>query len=192
MQLWVGNNMNKISNTGSVLFKMLSTKIVQCTKATVRLARTSLHTITLKDYNYNVETLVNEMESKIKLLSCGGEEPHSVFADIFRIFSKAKNEEFRSLVQQYSRLYDEGTPYEYDWLLNTFVTKYKQLINEGEWKDGKDETNMVAMLQQIQYENTLLKTYVMNMAKGTNLNQAHGSGRSSTGYDPDKDWKLKM
>ena len=64
--------MNKIKSTSSILFKMLLTKIVQCIKATVHLARTSFHTITLKDYNYNVETLVNEMKSKIKLLSYGG------------------------------------------------------------------------------------------------------------------------
>ena len=106
--------MSEIKSAGSVLLKMLSTKIVQRAKATVRLARESLRAATLKDYNYDVETLVNEMESKIKSLSCGGEEPHSVFADIFRVFSKAKNDEFRSLVQQHSRLHDEGTQCEHD------------------------------------------------------------------------------
>ena len=88
--------------------------------------------MTLKNYNNNVEKLVNDIESKIKILSVGGEQPHSIFADIFRIFLKADNVEFRSLVHQYSRLYDEGTEYEADWLLNVLVTKYKQIISEGE------------------------------------------------------------
>ena len=47
------------------------------------------------------------------------------------------------------------------------------------------------MLQQIQQENALLKNYVMNIAKGANSNQDHGSGRSSTCYNPERDWKLK-
>ena len=97
-QLWISNNMNKIKSAGTIIFKMLSTKIVQYTRATVPLACTSLHTMTLKDYNNNTETLVNKMESKIKLLSCGGEEPHSVFVNVFCMFSKAPNDEFYSLV----------------------------------------------------------------------------------------------
>lgn len=54
--------------------------------------------MTLKNHNNNVEKLVNEIEGKIKLLSCGSEDPNSIFADIFRIFFKASNEEFCSLV----------------------------------------------------------------------------------------------
>ena len=73
----------------------------------MRLSRTTLHTMTLKEHNNNVEKLVESMESKIKILSCGGEEPSSVFADAFRIFSKTSNDEFKSLAHQYSRLCDE-------------------------------------------------------------------------------------
>ena len=91
--------MSKIKSISSILFKMLSTKIVQYAKATVYLARTSLYTITLKDYNYNIEILANRMESKIKLLSYRGKESHLAFTDILCIFSKDKNEEFQSLVQ---------------------------------------------------------------------------------------------
>ena len=88
--------------------------------------------MTLKEYNNNVEKLVESMESKIKILSCGGEQPSSVFADIFHIFRKTTNDELKSLVLQYSRLYDKGEEFEYDFLLHTFVTKYKQLVTEGE------------------------------------------------------------
>ena len=150
LQIWIGNNMDKVRDCGLTLFKMLSTKIVQCAQASIRLARTSLHTMTLKDYNNNAEKLVNEMESKIQVLSVGSEQPHSVFADVFRIFSKANNAEFRSLVLQYSRLYDEGTEYDADWLLNIFVSKCKQLVSEGEWKCEDKESTFVSMLQQIQ------------------------------------------
>ena len=69
LQLWIGNNISKIQSDGPVLFKMLSTKIIQCTRASIRLALTSLHTMTLKDHNNNVEKLANKMEGKIKLLS---------------------------------------------------------------------------------------------------------------------------
>ena len=123
LQVWIRNNMDKVRDCGSTLFKMLSTKIAQCDRSSIRLARTTLHTITLKDYNNNVEKLVNDMESKIKILSVGGEQPLSAFADIFRIFAKADNQEFHSLVHQCSRLHDEGTEYEADWLLNKFVAK---------------------------------------------------------------------
>ena len=90
--------MDKVRDCGLTLFKMLSNKIAQCTRASIQLAHTSLHIITLKDYNYNVEKLINDIESKIKILSVGGEQPHSIFADIFCIFSKADNAEFCSLV----------------------------------------------------------------------------------------------
>jgi len=187
LQLWIGNNFSKIKEDGIILFKMLSHKIIQCTKASIRYARTSLHTMTLKDYNNNVEKVVSEMEHKIKILSCGGEEPSSVFADIFRIFSKSNNEEFRSLVQQYSRLYDEGNTYEYDWLLNTLVTKYKQLVMEGEWKEEKETPDFVAMLNKVQQENAFLKNYVMNLAKGSVPNNPSSTqGQNSKNSNP---WK---
>ena len=88
--------------------------------------------MTLKQYNNNIKKLVEDMETKIKLLSCGGEQPSSVFADIFHIFEKITNDELKSLVLQYSRLYDKGEEFDYDFLLQTFVTKYKQLVTEGE------------------------------------------------------------
>jgi len=188
LQIWIGNNMDKVRDCGLTLFKMLSTKIVQCTRASIRLARTSLHTITLKEYNNNVEKLVNDMESKIKTLSVGGEQPNSIFADIFRIFSKANNAEFRSLVLQYSRLYDEGTEYEYDWLLNIFVTKYKQLVSEGEWKEEDNESKFVTMIQQIQKENAFLKNYVMNLAKTSGPAKTNQEQPSDSAQN-DKDWK---
>ena len=75
-------------------FKMLSTKIVQCARASICLAYETLHTMMLKDYNNNVEKLANDIKSKIKILSVSREQPHSVFADIFRIFFKANNAEF--------------------------------------------------------------------------------------------------
>jgi len=53
------------------------------------------------------------------------EESNSIFTYVFYIFSKASNEEFHSLVQQYSYLCDEGKEYDCNWLLNTFITKYK-------------------------------------------------------------------
>ena len=194
LQVWIGNNLNKINDCGLTLFKMLSSKIVQCTRASIRLARTSLHTITLKNYNNNVEKLVNDMENKIKILSVGGEQPNSIFADIFRIFSKADNAEFRSMVHQYSRLYDEGVEYESDWMLNVFVTKYKQLVLEGDWKDEDKESTFVAMLQQVQKENAFLKDYVMNLAKtsGPTQNGYQGQPNGSNGSVPnDNAWKRK-
>ena len=69
--------------------------------------------MTLKEYNKNLDNLIAVMEHEINILSCGGEEANSVFDDIFRMFLKSSNEEFRSLVQHYSRSYDEGTTCEY-------------------------------------------------------------------------------
>ena len=185
-QLWIGNLCDKIKEDGTALLKLLSHKIIQCAKASMRLACTSLHAMTLSDYNDNVEKLVEEMESKIKLLSCGGEEPSSMFADIFRIFGKTSNDELRSLVHQYSRLCDEGTEYECDFLLQTFLTKHKQLVSEGEWKSGKDEVNIVALLQQVQNENKAMKNYVMNLA------QRSGPGnQGNPGDDQDSSKKGK-
>ena len=186
LQLWIGNLCDKIKEDGTVLLKLLSHKIIQCAKASMRLARTSSHAMTLSDYNDNVEKLVEEMESKIKLLSCGGEEPSSMFADIFRIFGKTSNDELRSLVHQYSRLHDEGTEYEHDFLLQTFLAKCKQLVSEGEWKSGKDEVNIVALLQQVQNENKAMKNYVMNLAQ-----RAGPGNQGNPGNDQDSSKKGK-
>ena len=54
--------------------------------------------MTLKEYNNNVEKLMNDIESKIKILSVDGEQSYSIFANIFHVFSKADNAEFCSLV----------------------------------------------------------------------------------------------
>ena len=81
--------------------------------------------MTLKDCNNNMEKIANDIESKIKILSVGGEQPYSIFADIFCIVSKADNTEFHSLVYQYSHLCDEGIECEANWLLNVLVAKYK-------------------------------------------------------------------
>ena len=83
----------------------------------------------------------------------------------------------KSLVHQHSRLYDEGVDYEYDFLLHTFVTKHKQLVAEGEWKDAKGNVNIVALLQQVQNENKAMKNYVMNLAQRTGQNKITGNGQ---------------
>ena len=87
----------------------------------MRLAHTTLYTMTLSEYNNHVEKLVQVMELKIKLLSCKGEEPSLIFANIFRIFRKITNNKLKSLVYQYSKLYDKGDKLESDFLLKTFV-----------------------------------------------------------------------
>ena len=153
LKLWVGNIFFKVQTDDAVVFKMFSAKIAQCTRASVLLASTSLHSITLKDQNNDVEKLVNEMECKIKLLSWGGEESNSGFSDAFHMFSKAPNHELRSLVQQYSRLHGEGTVHRHYWLPSALVTKHKYLVSEGEQKESKDESQFVVMLQKIQKEN---------------------------------------
>ena len=184
LQLWIGNSYDKIQEDGTVVLKLLSHKIVQCAKASMRLARTTLHAMTLNEHNNNVEKLVEAMESKIKLLSCGGEEPSSIFADIFRIFGETTNDDLKSLVSQCSRLCDEGQHYECEFLLQTFVTKHKQLVAEGEWKDAKDEVNIVALLQQVQKENLAMKNYVMNLAQRTEQNKTGDNGQDKSKTRP--------
>ena len=95
------------------------------------LARSSLYAMTLANYNNNAEKLVEEIEAKIKLLSCGGKELSSTFADVFRTFSKTSNDELKSLVHQCLRLYDKGAQHKCNFLLQTFLTKHKQLVAEG-------------------------------------------------------------
>ena len=36
---------------------------------------------------------------------------------------------------------------------------------EGEWKEMKDEVNIVALLQQVQNENKAMKNYAMNLVQ---------------------------
>ena len=66
------------------------------------------------------------------MFHCGGEEPISIFSHAFRIFKYSWNEEFRSLVQNCTRLHDEGKYLEFDWFLDIFVAKHKQLVAEGD------------------------------------------------------------
>ena len=56
-----------------------------------------------------------------------------------------------------------------------FVTKCKQLVFEGEWKESKDDNQFVTMIQKIQKENEFLKNYVMNLAKGSVSNDSNSS-----------------
>ena len=107
------------------------------------------------------------MQHKIKLLQCGGEQPSSIISDVFRIFKAALNDDFHSLVQNYSRMYDEGEDLEYEWLLNTLVSKYKQLVSEGDWKIKDDEPNMVAMIQKLESKNQELTKALNNLAEKT-------------------------
>ena len=80
------------------------------------------------------------------------------------------------MVYQYSRLYHEGTEYKSNWLLSVFVTKYKQLVLEGDWKDEDKESVFVAILKQVQKENVFLKNCIMNLAKTSGPTQNRHQG----------------
>ena len=88
LQIWIGNGYDKMKEDGNVLIKMFSHKIFQCTKASMHLARTSLHAMTLKEHNDNVEKLVEAMESKIKFLSCGGKNQAQSSLMFFELLAK--------------------------------------------------------------------------------------------------------
>ena len=50
LQLHIGNMKSKINEDWVTIFKMLSLKIMQVSKGEIRLARTSLHAVTLGDF----------------------------------------------------------------------------------------------------------------------------------------------
>ena len=83
MKLCTNNSSAKIQEDWVVIFKILSHKIVQESKGAIWLAREMLCTITLKEHNYKVEKIGEDMQHKVKLLNCGEEEVNSLLPNIF-------------------------------------------------------------------------------------------------------------
>ena len=99
-------------------------------------------------------------------------------------------------------MYNNGKALEYEWLLNTLVSKYKQLVSEGNWKIKDDEPNMVAMIQKLESKNQELTKALNNLAEKTSQaftaqnsqsngsrNQGKGGKSRDTWGNSSKSWK---
>ena len=68
----------------------------------------------MNEHNRNTERIAQVTQGHINVLSCGGEEPTLTLADIFHIFSKSKNEEFRAQVQSCSNTCNNGEDLDFE------------------------------------------------------------------------------
>ena len=99
LHLWISRHFFKLNQDGTILLKMLTAKLTQHSKESIRLDRATLHTLVLKYHRNYVKKLFSYIKRCIKPLCCDRKEPSSVWSNLFQLLLKVTSEDFHSLKQ---------------------------------------------------------------------------------------------
>ena len=92
-------------------WKFITDHSVKNDNQIIRRALCSTHTITLSDFDYNVDKLITHIQQNLRVLKSSGESDRSIAANLFRILKIAPCAEFCSWVVQKQTIWDEGGPF---------------------------------------------------------------------------------
>ena len=125
----------------------LINKVTEANSEAVRRAEKDLHTIHLKDFDYNDGKLVTEIRTLTKTIKASGVELRTLHNDIFEAFSdKNLHEDFRLHLKFFEMSHDRGEAIDIQNMLTSLEKKYSNMVKAGKWtkpsKSGIDSRYM--------------------------------------------------
>ena len=93
---------------GPLAWKFIIDHSVKNDNQTIRRALCNTHTITLSDFDFNVDKLIIHIQQNLRVLTSRGKSDCSIAANLFCILKIALCAEFRSWVVQKQTIWDKG------------------------------------------------------------------------------------
>ena len=115
-----------------------------------------IHTLSLENFDNNINLLVKHLKLNRKLLAYCGEIESSILTNLLRVLKKSPSSDFNSYIKRFQGKYDGSTNINLDDLMRKIVMKYESLVKDGQWyaKYEKD-IEILALTSQIQKLNIL-------------------------------------
>lgn len=174
---------------GPLAWKFITDHSVKNDNQTIRRALCSTHTITLSDFDYNVDKLITHIQQNLRVLTSSGESDRSIAANLFRILKIAPCAEFCSWVVQKQTIWDEGGPFDLENFMKNAKSKYNHYVQDKLWNkkttmtDIKKETDIVALTSKIdRLEALLAKTSATSSNSHSSSSSNSNSNSSRTGW----------
>ena len=149
MYTWLLNSMDKdfkkflTQNTGKhqqqgpLEWKMITEHAVKSDKQAIRRAMSKMYTLTLEQFDYNINKFIDTVvENKAVLESCG-ETDNSIASNLFRILGTAPCDEFKTWMLGHQTSYDDGAVFDLDNFMTSCKHKYTNHVADGLWKSSK-------------------------------------------------------
>ena len=144
-------NVDTHHRMGPLAWKLITDHSVKNDNQTIRRALCTTHTITLADFNYNVDKLITHVQQNLRILTSSGETDRSIAANLFRILKVAPCAEFCSWVVQKQTAWDKGVAFNLENFMKNAKSKYNHYVQDKLWlksktiTDVKKETDIVAL-----------------------------------------------
>ena len=178
---------------GPLAWKFITDHSVKNDNQTIRRALCNTHTITLSDFDFNVDKLITHIQQNLRVLTSSGESDRSIAANLFRILKVAPCAEFCSWVVQKQTIWDEGGPFDLENFMKNAKSKYNHYVQDKLWNktkmmtDIKKETDIVALTSKIDRLEALLAKSSSGSFESRSSSTA---GTNSNNHSSRTGWKI--
>ena len=114
----------------------------------------------LKDFDFNVKRLFEEVVSCKKILGFNGVQTNSLAASLFRILRESHCDDFDSFIGRKQDLYDEGADFDFNSFMKLTIAKYNGLVKDNKWsKTSTNKAEIVALKAEMSHLRANLAKY---------------------------------
>ena len=152
----LGNESTIHHRSGPLAWKVITEHAIKGDNQAVRRAQNSIHTMTLQDYDYDVEKLIKEVKNNIRILSSNGESETSILSNLLRVLKETPCNGFNNFIGRKQDIFDDGETIPLGPFMKTCVTKFKAFREDGEWttkskkqKTCKEDSEILALKSEI-------------------------------------------
>ena len=178
------NNFDAHQRWGPLAWKTITEHSVKNDNQTIRRALCKTHTLSLADYDYDVDKLINFIQENNRILTSSGESDRSIAANLFRILKEAPNEEFVSWVLSKQTIWDEGLPFDLENFMKNAKSRYMSLKQDNLWNKNTPTAEGIKKESEIAALNTKLENLEALLASQskalTAISGSTGNNKTST------------
>ena len=157
-QYFLSKESNNDHRSGSLVWKLLTTKNLRGFKQGIGRAQNTFHILYLDNFDNNIKSLVKALNGNCKVLASCGESESSIIANLLRLLKKSPSYECISYFRHFQDKYDDGTNIDID---NFMRDVYESLVEDGQWDTKPEkEVEILALTSQIQELNILLSEHL--------------------------------
>jgi len=144
-----------------------------------------LHALTLRNYDYDVEKMVNDFTSTLAQIESKGETFMEQLMCLFKVFETLHDQIFKNYIQSMKDKWEDGENIEWTNLIDQASEKYKSLCKAGIWKN-KDSSKQSIIALTPMIEKTLRFSSAM---KTPHPNKEKYQLKPCPEYQKEKGWE---
>ena len=153
---YLTQNAGKHERQGPLAWKMITEHSVKSDKQAIRRAMCKMHTLSLDQFDYDINKFIDTVVDNKAILESCGETDNSIASNLFRILGAAPCEELKTWMLGHQNTYDDGGEFDLDNFMTSCKNKYSNYMADGLWKstrktkkDLEKDSEIVALTSKI-------------------------------------------